>query len=50
MPVEKRLEAPLRSAIKFLEDWLVQFAEALEKPVLLSEYRRLLEKIQKCSQ
>ena len=26
----------------YLEDWLTQFAEALEKPELLAEYKRLL--------
>ncbi len=29
----------------FVEDWLAQFAEALEKPEILTKYRRLLEKI-----
>ena len=29
----------------YIEDWLAQFAEALEKPELLTEYRRLSEKI-----
>lgn len=29
----------------YIEDWLAQFAEALEKPEMLAEYRRLLEKV-----
>jgi hypothetical protein len=29
----------------YIEDWLVQFAEALEKPEMLTEYRRLVKKI-----
>ena len=29
----------------YIEDWLVQFAEALEKPDLLAEYRRLLARV-----
>jgi Nucleotidyl transferase of unknown function (DUF2204) len=29
----------------YIDDWLTQFAEALEKPELLTEYRRLLAKI-----
>lgn len=29
----------------YIEDWLAQFAEALEKPEMLVEYRRLLEKV-----
>jgi hypothetical protein len=29
----------------YIEDWLVQFAEALEKPELLSEYHHLRDKI-----
>jgi hypothetical protein len=28
----------------YIEDWLAQFAEALEKPEILTEYKRLLEK------
>ena len=28
----------------YLEDWLAQFAEALEKPEILDEYHRLLVK------
>jgi len=30
----------------YIEDWLAQFAEALEQPELLTEYRRLLEKVE----
>jgi hypothetical protein len=29
----------------YIEDWLAQFAEALEKPGLLDEYRRLLARV-----
>lgn len=29
----------------FVENWLVQFAEALEKPGILTKYRQLVEKI-----
>jgi len=29
----------------YIKDWLAQFAEALEQPELLTEYRRLLEKV-----
>jgi hypothetical protein len=29
----------------FVEDWLVQFAEALEKPEILTKYRQLVERI-----
>lgn len=29
----------------YIEDWLAQFAEALEKPEMLAEYRRLVEKV-----
>jgi len=29
----------------YIEDWLAQFAEALEKPELLTEYHHLLEKV-----
>jgi hypothetical protein len=29
----------------YIEDWLAQFAEALEKPEILGEYRRLLAKV-----
>jgi predicted nucleotidyltransferase len=29
----------------FVEDWLAQFAEALEKPELLTKYRQLVERI-----
>jgi len=29
----------------FIENWLVQFAEALEKPEILTKYRQLVEKI-----
>lgn len=28
----------------YIEDWLDQFAEALQKPELLSEYRKLMRK------
>ncbi len=31
--------------LAYIEDWLSQFAEALEKPELLSEYHRLQKKI-----
>lgn len=29
----------------YIEDWLAQFAEALEKPEMLATYRQLLEKV-----
>ena len=29
----------------YIEDWLAQFAEALEQPELLTEYQRLTEKV-----
>ena len=29
----------------YIEDWLAQFAEALEKPEMLVEYRRVVEKV-----
>lgn len=29
----------------YIEDWLAQFAEALEKPEILAKYRQLVEKI-----
>ena len=29
----------------YIEDWLAQFAEALEKPDLLAEYQRLLARV-----
>lgn len=29
----------------YIEDWLAQFAEALEKPEMLATYRHLLEKV-----
>jgi predicted nucleotidyltransferase len=29
----------------YIEDWLSQFAEALEKPEMLAEYKRLLQKV-----
>jgi len=31
----------------YIDDWLVQFAEALEKPEMLAKYRRLVERISK---
>ena len=33
----------------YIEDWLVQFAEALDKPEVLAEYKKLLEKIKSLS-
>lgn len=33
----------------YIEDWLMQFAEALEKPEIVAEYRRLVEKIKAVS-
>jgi hypothetical protein len=29
----------------YIENWLAQFAEALDKPEMLTEYQRLVEKI-----
>jgi hypothetical protein len=29
----------------YIEDWLQQFAEALEKPELLDEYHKIVERI-----
>jgi hypothetical protein len=31
----------------YIEDWLIQFAEVLEKPEMLVEYRRLLNQSKK---
>jgi len=31
--------------VAYIEDWLAQFAEALEKPEILTDYHRLLAKV-----
>jgi hypothetical protein len=40
-PVERR--GKLDEA--YIADWLAQFAEALEKPEILTDYQRLLAKV-----
>jgi len=32
--------------LDYVEDWLTQFVQALELPELLSEYRRVFEKVE----
>jgi len=53
--VPKRLKKPQALLIAqsgkldeaYIDDWLVQFAEALEKPEILAKYRRVVERINK---
>jgi hypothetical protein len=50
--VEKKLRASLQTAKlddKYIENWLSQFADALEDPEIFAKYERLMKKIQTLS-